>query len=341
MKNFFLVFSMMGCLATMHAQRTDLALQAYDLRMNGHPYEALSFLDSTLALHPDSARLWFEKGRTLDWVKVDGCTKFIHAWFKMAPKLRKSSKCLKKAYQLDPGNARYHNWYSGIAAVQSLLYIYSPWKWPLMPSKLRSAVNHAEKAMYLSPENHVYRLDFITYARLGWVIGGKPRKAKIQADTLAMLDPYYGLKAQEALNDGKKNTVPFQSYLELVKEQPDNLALLHDVAERSIRRDSASKVLARQYLRHILELEPGDRRALLQLVKSAPPAENEEMLALINAYIAIHKEGLAYNLSAGYTALGFYYKRAGELALSEEMLAKANELYPDRFDSFMKDQAVP
>lgn len=110
------------------AQQPDLALKAYELRMNGHPYEALSYLDSTLALYPDSARLWFEQGRTHDWVKADGCTKFIHAWFKMAPRITKSSKSLKKACKLDPKNARYHNWYSGVAATQSLLYIYTPWE---------------------------------------------------------------------------------------------------------------------------------------------------------------------------------------------------------------------
>lgn len=123
--------------------------------------------------------------------------------------------------------------------------------------------------MLLAPDHNEYRLDFVTYARLGRVIGGKPGKARIQADSLALLDPYYGLKAREILNEGKRNNIPFDSYLELTKEYPNHDALLHEVALRCMHRDSAYKILAQKYLIHILELNPGDCWALLQLVDSS------------------------------------------------------------------------
>lgn len=341
MKNLLLSLFLLACAISASSQHQDLALKAYELRMNGHPYEALSYLDSTLALYPDSARLWFEKGRTLDWVKVEGCTKFVHVWTKMAPKIRKSGKSLHRACKLDPQNARYHSCYSGVAAIQSLVFIYSPWKWPFAPSKLRSSVNHAEKAMLLFPGNLEYRLDFVTYARLGRIIGGKPKKARIQADSLALMDPYYGLKARDILNEGKKTQVTFDSYLELLKQYPDHLPLLQDVAQRCMNRDSAKKVLAANCLIHILELNPGDRQALLKLLKVVPPSDNEKLLALTKAYLLVYEGGYAYNISAGYIALGEYYKRTGEQALSDEWMAKAKQVYGVQYEAFLKDQAKP
>jgi hypothetical protein len=341
MKNTLLLLFLLVCASSAKAQQPGLALQAYQLRMNGHPYEALQFLDSTLAIYPDSSRLWFERGRTLDWVKVEGCTKFVHVWTKMAPKIRKSGKSLHKACKLDPMNARYHSCYSGVAAIQSLVFIYSPWKWPCAPSKLRSSVNHAEKAMLLDPKNLDYRLDFVTYARLGRIIGGKPKQARIQADSLALMDPYYGLKAKDILNEGKKTRVTIDSYLELMKQYPDHLPLLQEIAQRCMNRDSVKKALAADCFIHILELSPGDRQALAKLLKVVRPADNEKLLTLANAFLSIHEGGYAYNLSVGYTALGVYYKRAGDQVLSDEWVAKAKQVYDVKYEAFLKDQAEP
>jgi len=311
------------------AQGQDLAMQAYKLRMNGDPHAALAFLDSALLAHPDEARIWFEKGRCMEWIKTEGCRKFTDSWKYLAPRLKVSRRCFNRAIHLDPDNSRYHYWASENAALRGMVGFYSPWKWPAVPFIMRRSVKEAATAVRLNPENLDYRYALVNYSRFGTLFGGSKKLALAHADILESLDPVYGAMAFEELGSKKHPYDAFSRYLELEPKYPEHLKLLYQLAVYYAGKDSTFTDKALYYFKKILEIDPGNSPALTQLYREMPKDRKDEALPFIQAYLGHVDSGYNYYKSMGQNLLGQYYQQKRNVDKAKVCFAEAGRLNPN------------
>jgi len=326
------------------AQYRDLALQAFELRMNGQPYMALDLLDSALLIYPDSARIWFEKGRCLDWIKTDGCKKFTDSWTKMSPRLRKGGKCFKVACRLDPEIGRYHFWMSQNLSTRALLAFYTPWKWPTIGIKIRSSFKHARRSVLWSPQNYNYRYELVNIGRFGWFMGGNKKLARAHADTLNEMKPVYGVMANELLANRKQPYYALDHFQNLEREFPTDTRLLRELAMKytmKSRSDSTYADTARRYIIRILELDPKNSWAVNQFFWNLPKHRKAEALPYIESYLkAVDSDYNCYK-ATGLKLKGHCMKSLGELSKAEKCFAEANKLNPNGNSTFISDWEKP
>jgi len=326
------------------AQNKDAALDAYEMRMNGRPFAALDLLDSSLVVYPDSSRIWFEKGRCLDWIKTDGCNKFRDTWSTVSPRLRKSGKCFRVACRLDPENARYHYWMSQNLALRALVAFYSPWKWPTIRMKIKSSVRHAKIAVHYNPQDPQYRYDLVSFARFGWLLGGNKRLARAHADTLSKMNTVYGVMASELLATRKHPYDALTRLRELEKDYPADARLLRNLAMKYNARSAGDSVFAdtaRLYMIKLLNVDPKNSWAMNQYLRSLPKNRKTEALPYIdNFLIAVEADYGCYRSSA-LRIKSQYLKSTGDHEKAEQYLKEANHLNPNNNSTFISDWKKP
>jgi tetratricopeptide (TPR) repeat protein len=346
MKNFksFIVFAMMISLQITTVQGQDIAFQAYELRMNGQSEAALRVLDSALQLYPDSARLWFEKGRCVDWMKADGCDKFFHLYTKMKPRIRQSSKCFRMACRLSPENARYLNWASGNMAVYALAAFYTPWEWPLVRYRMRHTVKYSKKAVLLAPENPVFRFDLVTYSRFGWIMGGNKKLCRAHLDTLEMIDPVYGVMARKEMSSKKHPYDDFAHYKALEQTNPGHAVLMSQLARKyswKVSQDSACFDTTMTYLLKYLALEPGNPEAISQLCRFMLRVHKGDPVPYILAYLEAVKDDYGVYRAQGLRLMGQVMKQQGKEEEAKGYFEEAERLNPGGRNTWMKDMEAP
>ncbi len=323
------------------AQVQDIPLLAYELRMNGSPYRAIHVLDSGLKHYPDSARFWFEKGRCLDWVKLEECRKFKDSWSILLPNLNDCGRCYHKACHLSPENGRYQYWAASNHSLISLVYFYTPWKWPLVPFEMRKAVHHHKRAVQLNPGNPEYRLALINMLRFGWVFGGNMNMARSHADTLQTINPLYGIMASDLLQNQKQPYNTLQHLQELEQIQPDNLRLLREIASFYERKGSGCSDSCVLYCTRILENNPGDEWAVKMLYRKLPSEKKDDFMPYLLSYLDHVSTGHNYHKSIGLRLLGYYFRDLGDIAKSKGFLAAANYLNPNNNNTYLEDNFQP
>lgn len=318
---------MAGGISISHGQ--GLATRAYQMRMNGDPHGALAFLDSALTQHPDSASIWFEKGRCMDWIKTEGCEKFTHTWKYLAPRLRECRRCFSQAIRLDPGNARYHYWASEIAALRGMVGFYSPWKWPAVPFIMKHCVKEAETAVRLEHENPDYRYSMVSFARFGPLLGGNKKIARAHADTLDRLDPVYGTMALEELATKKHPYDAISRYHDLETKYPEHIKLLHRLAMHYTYSDTTHADTAISYYKRILDIDPANAAALNQLYRKLPKNRKHEAIPLIHNYLKEVEQNFNYYKAPAHRLLGQWYQQNGDPEKAKASFAEANRLNPN------------
>lgn len=323
------------------SQPRDIALQAYEMRMNGDPLSALAFLDSAVAVYPDSARIWFERGRTLDWIKFEGLDRPLQVVTTLAPRLRKSRHNLLMASRLEPENARYHYWVSQNAMLLSMVAIYSPWKWPFLHWAFKRAVVPAQKSVLFAPDNPEYRLNLITLTRFSWLLAGDKKAARAHADTLWKMDPVYGVRAYKELETKKEPYDAVAGYAEAGRQNPDHPWLLRYQAQSYSRKDSGRTDQAIACLKRLLEIDPDNTWAITQLYRVMPASRKEEAAVEVQAYLKRVDKGYNYYKAAGHQLMGQYYEAQHDSIRARESFELAKKYNPMTRGAAVEDLQPP
>jgi tetratricopeptide (TPR) repeat protein len=323
------------------AQSHDIAVRAYELRMNGKPHEAILVLDSALAIYPDSAVLWFEKGRCLDWLKTEDCEKFIHVYTKMNPRIRHSKNCLKKACKLDPNNARYRYNMSEVQEVLALASIYTPWRWLCVRPLLKSSTKNAKLSVSLAPDSLLYRGNLINLVHFGWIAAGSKKAARLHADTLNAQNRIDGILAYELIAN-KRNPYDALSELKaLLGEMPSDPRLLHEIATQYSRLDSNYRDSCITYCIKALELDSLYYPAIRNLTFKLPKSRKVEALPYIETYIASSVDNYLIYKAVGFRWKGVCLREMGRIEEAKASFAEAERLNPGSNESHARDLQMP
>ncbi len=322
----------------------DIALQAFELRMNGHPDSALAILAKAVKQHPDSARVWFEYGRCIDWMKTDDCNKFIHVYTKMNPRLRKAKKCMRKAVRLDPENARYHYWAGQTQGVLGLASIYTPWRWGLIYPIFRQSTRQLRKAVVLNPNEPQYRYDLVNFEHFGWFMGGNMKNARLQTDTLESQFPVYGVMARELLETKKHPYDAIAGFSALLTNDSGDITLLNELAfayRIMIRTDTTYRDSALVCYQKALQIDPGNETALREFCRLASKRAELNLVPYISTYLEVRKDDYGYYRAIGLRLLAGQLEKQGMKEEAEILRAEAKSLNPKNNATFLKDIERP
>lgn len=325
-------------------QGQDIALQAFELRMNGHPDSALAILSEAVKQYPDSARIWFEYGRCIDWMKTDDCTKFIHVYTKMNLRLRKAKKCMGRAAKLDPLNGRYRYWHGQTLGVQGLASIYTPWRWPLIYPIFHKSTRQLRKAVALLPDNPQYRYDLVNYEHFGWFMGGNMKNARLHTDTLADQHPVYAIMARDLLKDDKHPYNTIAGFSALLTSDSSDITLLNELAfayRMKIRTDTAYRDSAFACYRRALQIDPGNDTAIKEFCRLASKRADVDPIPCIREYLDIRKEDYGYYRALGLRLLAGQMEKQGMKEEAERLRSEAKALNPRNNATFLKDLEKP
>lgn len=333
----FFIVSVLVSVNILYGQSADIALRVYELRMNGQPLEALSVLDAVLEEYPDSARIWFEKGRCLDWIKTDRSTKFIHVYTRMSSKIRKSQKCFRKACRLDPDNARYYYWLSHTEELGMLVAIYTPWKWPSIPFKRGAMIRHAKKAVLYAPDNPEYRYELVRCAR------GKSG-TDIHIDTLDMYYPVYSVMAHEFLSDEKNPYDALKHYRDLEIANPEDSVLIKAMSDHLYhlsKKDTSYVYFMIEYATKSFNLSPEDPERIKNLCRVFSEQKIGDAIPYISEFIEASKGKSAYHRAVGQQMMANALEKAGKVEEAKSHRREAFRLNPLYSGSIVNDLEKP
>ncbi len=325
-------------------QGQDIAMQAFELRMNGNPDSAKALLAKSVQQYPDSARIWFEYGRCIDWTKTDDCTKFIHVYSKMNPRLKAAKRCMRKAVKLEPDNARYRYWAGQVQGVLGLASIYTPWRWPLIRCTFRQSTKQLRRAVALDPDNPQYRYDLVNFEHFGWLLAGNTKNAKLHTDTLDKLDPVFGVMARELLKDKKNPYDQIAGFRALITPDSANIDLMNELAfayRLKIREDSTYRDSAMVCYQRVLQIDPGNETAMKEFSRLAAKRGEPDLLPYINAYLEVRKNDYGYYRAPALRLLAGQMEKKGMKEEAEHLREEAKQLNPKNNSSFLKDLEKP
>lgn len=333
----FFIVSVLVSVNILYGQSVDIALRVYELRMNGQPLEALSVLDAVLDEYPDSARIWFEKGRCLDWVKTERSTRFIHVYTRMSPKIRKSQRCFRKACKLDPENARYYYWLSHAEELGMLVAIFTPWKWPAIPFKNASMIKHAQKAVLYAPDNPEYRYELIRCAR-----GKKGTSA--HADTLDLLYPAYGVMAHEFLSTENKPYDSEKHYRDLETTNPEDPVLMRamrDLFHRLSQKDPSYVSFMLDYAGKSFKLDTDNPEEIKSYCRLLSEQKVGDPIPYISEYFEATTGKTPYHRAVGLQLMARALEERGKMSEAKTYKREAFMLNPLNLSSSINDLEKP
>jgi tetratricopeptide (TPR) repeat protein len=133
----------------------------------------------------------------------------------------------------------------------------------------RRAKSALEKAVLLDPNNVEARVDLATFYREApAIVGGSNRSAFAQASEIATRDPYLGALVQGDLEMADKNFAEaersYRSAIERKPAQSEGYFRMAVLRQRTRRYDEAFAAFEK-----MLQLDPGEKRALFQIGKTA------------------------------------------------------------------------
>lgn len=329
--------------ASLTAQE-DIALKAFELRMNGYSDSAKAILAEAVTQYPDSARIWFEYGRCIDWTKTDDCDKFIHLYSRMNPRLKAAKKCMYRAAKLEPDNARYHYWAGQTQGVMALASMYTPWRWPLVRFTLKHSTKQQRIAVALSPDNPQFRYDLVNFEHFGWLLGGNKKNALLHTDTLMQQSPVYGVKARELLATKKKPFDALSGFSAILTNDSGDVQLLKELGfaySRKIHQDSTCLDSALQCYLRALQLDPGDETALKQLCRLSGKRTEMDPVPYINAYLDNRKDDYGYYRAIGLMHLANQFDKKDKKEDAQKLRQEAKMLNPKNNNTFLTDLEKP
>ena len=230
------------------AKDQNVAVDAYNLRMQGKADQAKTLLDQAISNNPNSAAAHYELARILLLRALGGNAKISDA---QAP--------ADRAVALDPQNVIY-TFYAGhvgyFQAYVSLMTGGQP------KADLAKAIGAFESALTLKPDYHQAGLCLVElYSQFPEEAGGDKSKAEQYARQLEAKDEVFGAKARSMLMPEDIDRVDY--WQEMLKKHEGNADVLEELGKAYLRTERVDNAVS--YFERAIEIHPEKASLFLDL----------------------------------------------------------------------------
>jgi tetratricopeptide (TPR) repeat protein len=218
-------------------ESTNIAGDAYKLRMLGKVDEARMLLEKTLREDPRDAAANYELARTMVHIAL-GDSRNPRS---LTERLGEAQQSMARAEEIDPGNVIYPFFDGHIALLQAYPSLMQ--NRPDAREKVASLCGAFESALKLKPDYRQAMLYLVEiYGTLPENQGGDKSKAEKYARTLEGMDAVFGAKARSILMPEDANNVAYwQSVLEKHEGDAD---VLEELGKAYLRADKVDDAVA-------------------------------------------------------------------------------------------------
>lgn len=235
----------------------DAVSDAFRLRVEADYDEARRMLDTELENRPQNARAWFELARLEAYLGVGGRT------------MDSAEAAIEKALQASPDTALYHCWAARIAVFKGIMEAHckDAADGKEAARQFKRAVDHAEKAVALDPDDHAARRILTSlYGNNPPELGGDKDLAEKHIALLEKRSPIDGASARCECSHRDSMEERMALWKKIGQEHDTDSRLHENLALEFARAGDIEN--AGKHADRALELDPGDGRILMDLCRS-------------------------------------------------------------------------
>jgi len=243
------------CVQAAHGQTesTNIAGDAYKLRMQGKVDDARMLLEKTIREDPRDAAANYELARTLVHIALGNPRR-------MTERLAEAQKCMATAEEDDPNNVIYPFFDGHIALLQAYPSLMQGR--PDTREKVARLCGAFESALKLKPDYRQAMLYLVEiYGTLPENQGGDKSKAEKYATQLEGMDAVFGAKARSILMPGPANNVDY--WQTVLKQHEGDADVLEELGKAYLRADKVDDAVA--CFEEAIKVNPGKAFLFLDL----------------------------------------------------------------------------
>ncbi|MGA2441128.1 MAG: tetratricopeptide repeat protein [Tepidisphaeraceae bacterium] len=320
------------CVPAAHGQTesTNIAGNAYKLRMLGKVGEARTLLEKTIREDPRDAAANYELARTMVHIALGD----LRNPRSLTERLGEAQQCMAKAEEDDPNNVIYPFFDGHIALLQAYPSLMQ--NRPDTREKVVRLCGAFESALKLKPDYRQAMLYLVEiYGTLPENQGGDKSKAEKYARQLEGMDAVFGAKARSILMPGPANNV---DYWQTVLQQHEGDAdVLEELGKAYLRADKVDDAVA--CFEEAIKVNPGNAYLFLDLSiyhtwSAMQAGDGSELfrkaVAAGDAAVTRYLDSTPVLPMRAY-ALGVQYKyklHSGHKGQADELLKQAEALDP-------------
>ena len=240
-------------LASAQEGDTNIAQQAYQLRMSGQLEEAIQLIGDSKepAAQFELARCHFicmqtetnKKNLTVDQIKAT-----------MKSHLDQADAAISKAIKASP-NARYYYAAGVIDTFRAVYSAHSVLTIAGLPAGGISSINNYKKALEIDPDYHQARQNLMgLYDRMPWYCGGSKSDAQKQLKILLEKDAIFGARAQCEIHPRKTTEQKIEIWRKVANENPVNPTAHYELAK--VYADDKKFDKAKEHIQKAIDLDP-------------------------------------------------------------------------------------
>ena len=225
------------------APAEDVAMDAYNLRMQGKVDEAKTLLEQDISRNPNNAAAHYELARIqLHMALGGGRTTF--------DMIGDAQETIDKAVELDPKNVIYPFFAGHVNYLQAYYYLKTGGQ---PKEKLARAIGAFESALRLKPDYHQAMLRIVElYSQFPEEDGGDKSKAEQYAKQLEALDEVFGAKARSILLPEEVDRVDY--WQKVLKKHEGNADVIEELGKAYLRADKVDDAVS--YFEKAIEINP-------------------------------------------------------------------------------------
>jgi len=215
-------------------QSMQVAVEAWQLRMQGKVDAARVLLEKAIQDNPSNAAAYYELAR----IKVHMALGDPGGLKGMMERIGEAQQSIARAREIEPNNVIYPAFEGGLALLQA----YPSWmqNQPDTREKMGRVCEAFESALKLKPDYCPALLYLVElYGTLPADQGGDKSKAEKYAAQLAGLDAVYGAKARALLLPAEANNVDY--WQNVLKQHEGNAEVLEELGKAYLRADKADE----------------------------------------------------------------------------------------------------
>jgi tetratricopeptide (TPR) repeat protein len=295
------------------AAPTDIAQEAFDLRLAGKDDEAVQRLEEGLAADSTQAILFYELSRTrMFLLDIEGM-----------------QEAIERAVALAPDNSGYHH-FAGMASGFSVINAAHHQQQEQMAHFAQMAFDELEAAIRCDPANDEARCLLVELiAGMAEDMGWDLEKAEEQAGVLEAKDPVWGAKARACLVSEDQKA---ELWEKVVREHSDRWQAWYEAGGGFIELGKPDR--AAECIDRALEMNPQTSEILLRLATSFAMTEDwDKARATTRRYIDLDPP--LPLLAFAWARLGQIEERSGNPASGQELMDKALAMDPHLWRGFM------
>jgi tetratricopeptide (TPR) repeat protein len=243
------------CVRAAHGQTqsTNIAGDAYKLRMRGKVDEARILLEKTIREDPRDAAANYELARTMVHIALGNPRS-------MTQSLAEAQKCMATAEEDDPNNAIYPFFDGHIALLQAYPSLMQ--NRPDTREKIARLCGAFESALKLKPDYRQAMLYLVEiYGTLPENQGGDKSKAEKYAGQLEGMDAVFGAKARSILMPEDANNVEY--WQKVLQQHEGDADVLEELGKAYLRADKVDDAVA--CFDEAIKVDPGRAYLFLDL----------------------------------------------------------------------------